>query len=210
MRQLLKLVRKAMPASHAAVVVAGLGRCGTTLIHDAIIHSSIRYRISGTFAVDLERTAFKRSYVYKTHDFPPDHLPADVKVIYMFGNPMDAAVSAFKAFSEQSKHYRHVKSPYSAEHGRMFEKDVMLMEEHFDRWMQRQAFSFLSVRYESIYDQGVARAISEYLGVEITLPPRLARRSSWQDHPDRQKLLATYGSLAAKVSEAPNVRLWHR
>ena len=125
----------------------------------------------------------------------------------MFGNPMDAAISSEKAFRGLN-HYTHVKSPYASQHDRIFEKDVLLMEEHFDRWMRPQSFPFLSIRYEDLYSKSVRETLSTYVGSAVRFPEKKMRGSDWQSHPARDKLQSTYRSLAEKVRLAPSVKLW--
>jgi hypothetical protein len=203
------LISRAGAPFRPAVVVGGLGRCGTTVVYHAVLNSSRIYTISDTFVVDLSGFTFRNGTVYKTHDFPPSQLQRGVKVIFMFGNPMNAAISARREFNGEGRgHYKHVHSPHETDHELMFEKDVLLMEEHFDQWMQTQAFSFLSIRYENLFDDEVGELLSDYIGHRITLPTKAVRRSEWLDHPASDALAKTYGRLAEKVLAAPKVKLW--
>lgn len=188
-----------------AVLVAGLGRCGTSLMYEAIADSSRLYA-KATFVVDLAGARFRGATVYKTHDFPPPRVQPGVKVIFMFGNPMNAAISSYENLDE--RHYRHVRSPHAADHDLIFDKDVLLMEEHFDRWMQPQAFPFLSIRYEDLFDDDVIQTVSDYIGQPVQLPMKQPRRADWRWHPERDRLEATYGRLAEKVAAAPRANIW--
>ena len=122
-----KLFKNRAPELSApTVVVAGLGRCGTTLLMDAIIRSRTihyysRYGSRNTryyrhVAEGGETPKRKRklrllsfghivwsakySHVYKIHSYPfPDRpLPPHVRVIWMFGNPMMIAASLSNRF----------------------------------------------------------------------------------------------------------------
>jgi hypothetical protein len=202
-----KLARRALgkvsPAP--ALLIGGLGRCGTTLVFDSILESTYSYSRARQFVIDIASFDFEKSHVYKTHDFPPEALPSHVRPIFMFGNPMDAAVSA-SGFGEQ--HYIHIRSPHFPNRHKVFEEDVLLLESHFDSWMRTQNFEFASVRYENLYDAEVLAGLGQFLGVELKLPPHKKRTTDWSAHKMRDQLQKTYASLARKIQAAPAFKVW--
>ena len=187
------------------LLVGGLGRCGTTLLFDAILKSSYKYSRGRQFVIDSGSFDFKKSHVYKTHDFAPETLPAHVRPIFMFGDPMNAAVSA-AGFGEQ--HYMHIKSPHFANRHKIFEEDVLLLEPHFDSWMRNQNFEFASVRYENLYDADVVAGLSKFLELELKLPNQTKRATDWRTHEKQDSMRMCYASIALKVQEAPAFKIW--
>lgn len=188
------------------ILVGGIGRCGTTLVYKAI-RSNLFYRGAKKFVVDIPSRDFKPWRVYKTHDYAPDFIDPRVKVIFMFGNPMDAVVSAHKILGGPM-HYKHVKSPLHSEHDQIFTKDVMLKESHFDSWMKQQSFDFLSLRYEHLYRPEVRNIVEQFLEIKLNLPEHRQRSSSWKSHSEHEALATTYASLNKKVEEAESVKVW--
>ncbi len=85
-----------------SIVIAGIGRCGTQLMYHSVANS-MGFSLADKFLVDFsEEFNYARATVYKTHDFPPKVLPSHAKVIFMFGNPMNAAISGLNSFKVKS------------------------------------------------------------------------------------------------------------
>ncbi len=129
-KSLVRTASRALLTPKPALLIGGLGRCGTTLVFDAILKSNYTYSKGRTFVVDILTFPFERSYVYKTHDYAPSELKSHVRVLFMFGNPMNAAISGSRVFDQ--RHYVHVKSQYYCQHDKIFDQDVLLMEAHFE------------------------------------------------------------------------------
>lgn len=169
-------------------------------MRDTVVNSNKYYSKAPGFVVTINGTDFANGNVYKTHDFPPRSLSADVKVVFMFGNPMNAAVSSFKAFAGPGKqHYIHAHSPLADEHEDLFERDVLLMEKQFRAWMQPQEFELCAVRYEALGDGLVRDQPGRFLNCEMQFPEFQERESSWLSHERRSELEKTYGKLAEEM-----------
>lgn len=190
-----------------AYLVAGLGRCGTTLMCSSIKYKNALVSNRTRFLPGLEGKKFSRGVVYKTHNFPPPYLPRNLKVIFMFGNPCNAALSAYYNLS-CTDHHKHVNVERSKDAEEIFSRDIYNMETCFDAWYQPQGFEFLSLRYESIYKPSVQKMLYEFLGFQPTLPNKKQRRTDYRKHSRRLELEATYGSLCQKVDEAVDARIW--
>ena len=50
--------------------------------------------------------------------------------------------------------------------------------------------------------------LNRYLGIELSLPAQKERKSDWRSHPEKEKLLKTYGSLNEKIEAADDVKIW--
>ncbi len=169
-------------------------------MRDTVVNSNKYYSKAPGFVVTINGTDFAKGNVYKTHDFPPRSLHADVKVVFMFGNPMNAAVSSFKAFAGPGRqHYVHAHSPFADEHENLFERDVLLMERQFRAWMQPQEFTLCAVRYEALCDGSVCDQLGQFLNCEMRFPEFRERQSSWLSHERRPELENTYGKLAEEM-----------
>ncbi len=178
-------------------------------MRDTVVNSNKYYSKAPGFVVTINGTDFANGNVYKTHDFPPRSLPADVKVVFMFGNPMNAAVSSFKAFAGPGRqHYVHAHSPFADEHENLFERDVLLMEKQFRAWMQPHEFKFCAVRYEALGDNSVRDQLAQFLNCEMRFPEFQERESSWLNHERRPELERTYGRLAEDMESFPAITVF--
>ena len=192
-----------------AVIVTGMGRCGTTLLYDALLE----YGFKETTFLDTCRECFIFRYgrVYKTHYLPPDKLHYNVKMIYMFGNPYDIVISATRQINSWGKlHHEHLGSDLFVGNNELYYKDTLQLHRHFDMWYRQQGFSFISLKYETLYEDYNRRILNQYLGLELQLPPYSKRESDWGHHPHRQDIINTYMNLYEKIECADSVRIWDK
>ena len=81
------------------------------------------------------------------------HLPSHVKVIFLFGNPIDIVLSALELdkrqltgvdsrFTALDLHIRNLRGDIKKK-ADLFDKDVLRLEEQFDCWFKTQAFPLL-------------------------------------------------------------------
>ena len=205
-----KKIRRALKPlfSKNAFIVAGLGRCGTTLMYNAITKTSNATKEKKFLARFGEQDRYVKGTIYKTHDLPPAHLPPHVKLVFMFGNPMNAALSGFHEF-EDDRHYHHVGSDRFGHRENIFTEDILLLEKHFDSWYRPQNFEFIAIRYESLYEEQTLDMLEEYLGFRVALPPFRKRKTNWESHPMKDSLQKTYSRLDAKIRAAEACRIWN-
>jgi len=203
-----RYLRTRWQASHA-VVVAGWGRCGTTLLFNAL--STSGHLLHDIFFINRfdERRPYYKGICSKTHDLPPPILPPHVKVIFLFGNPMNAALSAFNAFPKHPDvHFKHIDSPYTDERHLFYCRDVFQLTKQFDAWYKPQGVGLLTLRYETLYAEQTQETLQSFLGFELKMPPYRARKTDWQTHPLRAALQETYGALQKRVEAADDARIW--
>ena len=194
-----------------AYIISGLGRCGTTLMQYALIDSRGLIKSRRFLSRFSDEKKFVRGTLYKTHSSPPAILPPHVKLVFMFGDPMNAALSGYREFStENDKHCQHIGASEVPDREDIFSRDVLMLEEHFDAWYQRQGFDFVSVRYETLYSEKTRSMLDEYLGFKLKLPPYRARRTDWRHHERSSELAATYAGLNARIEAAADCRIWLR
>jgi hypothetical protein len=193
-------------SSEFSFIVAGLGRCGTTLVYKSIIGTDKAVR--GKFITRFSRQKkYIKGTIYKTHDFPPESLPPHVKLVFMFGNPMNAALSGYEEF-KQDKHYRNISSDKFHQRENIFNEDILNLEKHFNAWNKIQGFEFISIRYEALYKEKTQDMLEEYLGFNINLPPYRRRKTDWQSHPMKEALERTYSHLNLKIEAAEDCKIW--
>lgn len=190
------------------IIIAGIGRCGTTLLYNSLQAKGF---IGSGMITNSEDTKFEKGNIYKTHDYPPDQLPVEAKVIFMFGNPYDIVISTSRKINQWGlEHFEHLASPKYIPNKQLFQSDDLLLERLFDAWMQKQSFSFISIKYEFLYSPKVKEVLNNYLGFKIDLPPRRERKANWQIHPEHEQLKKVYRDLFHKIEKAEDIKIWQK
>jgi len=190
------------------IIIGGLGRCGTQLICKSLKNSGISENSYFLDRFDKQKEYINGVY-YKTHDYPPDYLPPNVKVIYMFGNPMNIVISAHKQMNEWGYlHHYHLNSNLYTFNDELFYKDTLLLHRHFDAWYKNQNFEFISIKYESLYNTETIEILNNFLGFELKLLPFAKREADYKTHPHKENLIKTYSALNEKIKSADNVKVW--
>lgn len=186
------------------IVVAGLGRCGTTMLFNAI-------RQKNEFVRDLanlNNPDFEQFQAIKTHDFAPDQLPPHTKCIYLFGNPIEIVLSAHGEKVNHDEHYLNLHSSPSKKNKFAWE-DTLGLETNFDTWMQPQKYPLLTLRYETIW-QNIG-LINEFIGFQIGLPEQIERQTNINKpiHSHHiHTIKKTYAPLEQKINQAPDAKIW--
>lgn len=203
-----KLLGKSKPRAYkCAIFVLGLGRCGTTLLYDSLVASKIAKKGFFTKFSDARRRLTPG--VYKTHDRAPQFLLDHVKVIFLFRNPFNIAISAHKMINDWGqRHHRNLCSVKFEPNDSVFYKDTMELEKNFDIWFQRHSFSFISIRYETLFEKETLNALNSYLQMKVKLLPRKPCQSQIEDHPQEASIRKTYGVLFEKIQAAEDVKVW--
>lgn len=192
-------------------MIVGLGRCGTTLVEESIIENHHFRRHPDYLYVDrfAEVNSYTKGFIYKTHDYPPDNLPEHLKLIFMFGNPMNIALSTHKMINKWGKeHHYHLNSDLFRTNDIVIRKDTMRLNELFEKWYRPQNFSFISVKYESLYESKTLNIVSDYIGFSLKLFPKKERTSDWKTSEYSEQLKETYGDLAKKIDGSEAVKFW--
>ena len=72
----------------------------------------------------------------------------------MFGNIADTILSTHHIFNDFAmQHSNHLRVEYKSRYDEIFSQDILNLEKLFDSWYQPQKFDFISLRYETLYDQ---------------------------------------------------------
>ena len=178
------IIRRICFSGKPKIVIAGTGRCASTLFTMCIARSylrSLRLPIPNSFekylapllveyVEDLRAIRFSTAPVIKTHDlYLAESFPHDTKSIFIYGDPLISAVSVAlqceilgEAWVVQ--HIRHLRG--SGQVSELFSKDVLNYEEQIISWSESPS---LKLHYPTYWNQ--QNSISEYLGFELSLPP---------------------------------------
>ena len=195
-----------------AIIINSYGRSGSTMLTESIVESSVKKNkimkhvlLKSIYqtAWDIDIAKIKPGFVYKTHDYPPkNHLNTNVRVIYIFADPLDVILSLLRLYKEKGEawmkeHYEHLKASYTDFNNIIYE-DQLCLEKHFDVWIQEDRLPVAFVRYEELWNH--QKEVSEFLGIPIQLPSYKERNSKkFIDPKIVEKLKITYSSLREKV-----------
>lgn len=208
------------PSARPPVVVASMGRAGSTLVYDALnkgmglarfgADTYRNERFVRDVAWTLANARFRKGVVYKTHDFPHElKTVQDIRVVFTFGIPSDAARSVLgcddkygRAWIEE--HFSHLRADGTFDE--VCSRDVLRFGEQLDSWTGLTDLPVLALKYENLWDSGAQDALSRFVGFPVTLPVRKARESAALELGDRAKALrSTYAALDARVAAMPDI-----
>ena len=193
-----RLISNVYPNKNA-IIIAGLGRCGTTLLFNSI--SKNHYYKKHNDLIDFKSLInFKKGTVYKTHDFPPlDELPSYVKVIFMYGNVYNTIISSHRRINEWSKsHHKHLGSIGYIPNNDIFYRDSLGLSKQFSKW---KATKYLKIRYEDIYKKETILEISSLLGFKLNLEEEVKRKTDFKTHLFKVQLLKVYANLQNELDQ---------
>lgn len=194
-----------------AIIIAGLGRCGTTLLHNSIVQNHYYKGHKQIIKFSNDIINYNNGIIYKTHDYPPSNLLNNVKVIFMFGNPMNTAISTHRRINEWGKsHHYHLGSEKFVENDDILSNDSLNLYNLFKAWIKSQNFEFLSLRYESLYNEPSLELLREYLGFNVKLLPYIPRKTDWNTHRERKSLELTYGDLENLIMDTCDAKIWKK
>jgi hypothetical protein len=175
------------------VAIAGIPRCGTTMVFRAIAGLS-------------PGTTTPHSYSgphLKTHTFEPASLIGRIDVaIFLFGDVADAVVST-RLKRYDMNHFRNCGSGHlSPTTTDIYEADYLNYERMFDAWMAPLGIPHVCIRYSRLHE--LSPIAESLIGVAIPLPPRTPRVTKVpQDI--RFRIEKTYHALVSKIERAPDI-----
>ena len=165
------------------IVIAGTGRCASTLFTTCVARSYLsslnlilpqvleKYLapLLIEYVEDLRSIRFSSAPVIKTHDlYLSESFPTGTKSIFIYGDPLISAVSV--ALQRENlgdawvtQHIRHLRG--TGDVSELFSRDVLNYEAQVNSWAESPS---LKLHYPSYWNQ--QNSISEYLGFDICLP----------------------------------------
>jgi len=184
------------------LVVAGLGRCGTTLIM-----KSIKKKYS--FVSNLNELGSRRyeQQMWKTHGLPATNWPSGTKIIWCFGDPRDIVVSCItNGFGFLHSHCLNLGGDLE-NLGNILEKDVLGLDKHFTAWYNNiPGIRLATVKYERLYAN--LDEIKRFIGLPLSFPTFMPRNTNWRQFWAADKIDRTYGALAQRIAKAEDFKVW--
>lgn len=184
-------------SKNQGIIVAGIPRCGTTLMFRAL---------AGFSAGD---TTPKNYYgkIKKTHGLAPTNLPRGYKAIFLFGDIVSSVISTKKSRYE-TNHFLNCGCSKKFEEVDIYKEDVLNYELMFDSWHQKHNYPVMCLKYEKIYQN--INIIKAFLKTDISFPKKKKRTTKYADcsKTELKQIKHTYQSLISKVKKVPNVSIY--
>ena len=185
--RLKRMAQRLLRPDGDAVIVASIGRSGSTLVYDAIARAlaaaqpvqipGVTVRAVRDVAWDLSAARFRRGICYKTHDLPSALQPRPhLRAVFLFGSAYDAALSVHRAETTRgpawvAAHLRHLNAPGPAQD--LLHADVLGIAAQVNAWARCTQIPTLCLRYETLWQH--ANTLSTFCGLPVHLPPQRAR-----------------------------------
>ena len=145
-----------------------------------------------------------------SHVLPPNNPPKNAKFIWTFADPYEVVISVIR--QQENKGIEWVKNHFDNLGGEfdkydsIIDYDALHLEEHFDRWYDKQNFDLVTVKYRSLWDY--QKELSNFVGSYIDLPVKNVRNRRFGSLDDdvQNRMIDTYGNLHEKVFSADEFR----
>ena len=180
----------------AEIVIAGIPRCGTTLMARAA--AGIVPANQWPDRQEPIRGVIKRHAAIELGD-----ASGIIAGIFLFGNIEESILSTRRTRMDE-KHLQNCLCPMKLKDVDILRRDDLRYENIFDDWTGPWAFPILSLRYETFWNH--IQEIEEFLGRQLTLPEKKARVTKPGNFSGYEVSLIknTYKSLIEKVKNMPD------
>lgn len=214
-----RALQRRLRSTYPPIVVASIGRSGSTLLHRAILDARVAAsplpkvlaeRVYRDDAWRLNGIPLRAGVVYKTHDTPDPRVPlaGDPKSVFVHGSPIESVRSLLLRRAEfgndwMAAHLAHLGASASLDEA--LDRDVLGFEQQLDRWLSMDAVNqVLAVKYDALWS--AVPDLRRFLHLEIALPPRRPRQADRKLDPDvESRLRQVYGRLEDRYRELPEV-----
>jgi len=214
------VIQRVVPSRIPPIIVASMGRSGSTLVHNSIcqglgkarfgLSNTLTSRLVAGYAWDLSEARLKPGVAYKTHALAHEMpvLP-DAKVVFLFGSAVDAAVSvlsteALYGTDWVQEHFGHLRA--QGKFADLTSRDVLRFTDQLDGWFGLSGNPIIALHYDALWDN--QDRLSDFLGFEVTLPIRRQRRSKSIAPAVLDELNVTYADLETRIAALPGVTAW--
>ena len=173
------------------IVVASNGRSGSTMLFEAIARSLIEARYprlnhgpghrllaasTSGFVDRLSQVAHEPWPVLKTHDPFDSRYAGDARYLFIYGDPLEAALSVKKVVERDghqwfSDHLNHLRGEGSYQE--LFTKDVLNYEQQLLSWQNADPETVLLLPYDKLWEN--QPRLVGFLGFVVQLPERCVR-----------------------------------
>lgn len=218
-----RVLQHTLPTRLPPLVVASMGRSGSTLVCDALRQAvacarfpyplrTLGLRLVSDHAWDLDSTRYAPGVVYKTHGLA-EELPQNsgAKVVFLFSSATDAALSVLACRDRYGErwirdHFERLRA--SGPFEELGTRDVLRFADQLDGWLGKTGTPRMIVHYDALWDN--EEALSRFVGVPVKLPIRRARTSATAaDTETRARFAASYADLDARIAAIPRCQvLW--
>lgn len=215
------VLQHSLPTRLPPLIVASMGRSGSTVVWDALRHAVARARFPNMLhaqglrlvsdqAWDLDRTRYAPGVVYKTHGLA-EELPANsgAKVVFLFGSATDAALSVLTCRERYGArwidlHFEHLRANGSFDD--LGSNDVLRFGDQLDGWIGKTETERLILHYDALWDN--IDTLSDFVGTRVQLPARRARSgANAVDAATRARFAETYAALDARIAALPECKV---
>lgn len=208
-----------------SIVVAGMGRCGTTMLYrclhslsntnyDSLINVQINDVRPYGFMNDINDGFLQAGHLYKTHCFSPVDIRSEndckIKVIYMFGDPRDIVCSITESEEiDIVQHSKHLGVCYENSYFDYLYQDVFRLQQNFKSWLnvrkicENENVQVLFIRYQTIFDN--FNKIKQFLQADFIVPEYKERTKKWQNSKNSYMLNKTYSELYEKLQKYEDI-----
>ena len=216
-----RILQRVLPTTVPPLIVASMGRSGSTLVWDALRRAVAMsrfppplqaqgLRLVSDQAWDLDCERFAPGVVYKTHGLAHElRNNSGARVIFLFGSATDAALSVLSCQDRYGpswieQHFKHLRAtgPFSD----LGMGDVLRFGEQLDGWIGKTGTPRLILNYDAVWDH--VQTLSDFVGVPVQLPPRRPRLgASAANTETRARFAEAYAALDARIAAMPACQL---
>lgn len=180
------------------IVIPSFGRCGSTLVTSAV--SAAFPGLGDTFV--RHPRLFPESGVIKTHCWAPLRLNPSDRYVYVYGDPVLAAISAHEQSIEfVFLHYQNMGGNFECRDA-WDQEDTLHIRENILSWRRHyKSPNLLFIKYDELFTpQGEGKLLS-FFRRRVPLPKREPRRTLFDPaNPRHRNAVKTYGDVLIAAS----------
>lgn len=173
------------------IVITSNGRSGSTMLFDAIADSMVKHkfhlkpntiiakkikRLCTGYVDRINKLPNEVCHVCKTHDIY-EYLPkSNYKFIFIYGDPLDAAMSVAQEFEKKGQEWFTIYQYHLKANGKysdLYEKDVLNYQEQLKSWLTQRNNNIMCIDYNDLWDE--KESLSKFIGFNVDLPARRPR-----------------------------------
>jgi len=201
--------------SEDKIVIASTGRAGSTMLFDAVVSSYISRRFHqdangrlgrflcpfvSRFVDRLDTLATEPCVIAKTHDLPGAMNDHGVKCIFVYGDPLESALSVWKMVEKHGEDWFALHQFHLCASGpldQIFQADVLNYDQQMRQWLGTVRANVLCIDYEDLWKS--EQLISQFLGVNVSLPARQSRVAKGVEAPVNEALFEQLRALKREL-----------
>ena len=215
------LTYKINKSERPPILVASMGRSGSTFLFSSIISSLARERFpflplfigrtlcNGTMW--YQGNKLFKGYVHKTHCLANQFsVKNPCKIIYTFSRPSDSVLSVITrkekyGFRWISEHFHNLQA--KGKYEELPFSDILRISENLYGWINKKDVSLLIIRYEKIWEY--QSEIEDFLSLKLNLPKFRERKKHSKEAENLKKTIRnTYYELDLAVSKLPDIQIF--